>query len=385
MRLKVNLLDKPARFLLPECQVEKILELSAEDFSALVSQPNKAYAFIAENEKAMEKAGGLFHCILALGEGQDDGVLIEADGCAFVRSGAYLSGARTLLTAAVKQAADQIVKEGTENTDNGEWFYYFDALHEETGLVVREDNGVGGMIVDELNRRPEVDVVEMNHEGFSPVFFPEYCRHLRQDEVTPAFRPLDILRLLEEFRMRHEHKSEPGDWAVRMCQAIVAGEAGFHDRNQWTRLLRQEPPALFSFQWDRGSFADNAAAWCRENGCNFRYAADGVELEVDGEWRAVDYRFNHARHTEVFPRPELAEERLGRAQLEDDGGTESWENRQQRLINELLNYLGEHHDGSELYRMLHGDMEMTHEEIESLGFDLSHCYGEQPGMSGPEL
>lgn len=33
---------------------------------------------------------------------------------------------------------------------------------------------------------------------------------------------LALLSQLEEFRKRHESKSEPSDWAIRMCQAIVA-------------------------------------------------------------------------------------------------------------------------------------------------------------------
>lgn len=49
---------------------------------------------------------------------------------------------------------------------------------------------------------------------------------------------LALLSQLEEFRKRHESKSEPSDWAIRMCQAIVAHSLGFTDRNQWTDLLK---------------------------------------------------------------------------------------------------------------------------------------------------
>ena len=38
---------------------------------------------------------------------------------------------------------------------------------------------------------------------------------------------LALLSQLEEFRKRHESKSEPSDWAIRMCQAIVAHSLGF--------------------------------------------------------------------------------------------------------------------------------------------------------------
>lgn len=45
----------------------------------------------------------------------------------------------------------------------------------------------------------------------------------------------------------------------------------------------------------------------------------------------------------------------------------------QRLVNEVLNYLGEHHDQSQLYDMLHEDIGMTDEEIDFLGFDLPYA------------
>lgn len=59
--------------------------------------------------------------------------------------------------------------------------------------------------------------------------------------------------------------------------------------------------------------------------------------------------------------------------------------RQDRLINEIMNYMGEHSDSDELYRIFHGDLGMTHEEIESLGFDLSDCYKEGPSLERQRL
>lgn len=55
------------------------------------------------------------------------------------------------------------------------------------------------------------------------------------DGNTPPI--LDILTKLEEFRINHENDPTPIDWAVRMCEAIVAHAGGFEDRNQWTPLI----------------------------------------------------------------------------------------------------------------------------------------------------
>lgn len=48
--------------------------------------------------------------------------------------------------------------------------------------------------------------------------------------------------------------------------------------------------------------------------------------------------------------------------------------REQQLLNMLFGYLGEHYDSSELYKILHHDLGMTHSDIELLGFDLKDCY-----------
>lgn len=46
------------------------------------------------------------------------------------------------------------------------------------------------------------------------------------------------------------------------------------------------------------------------------------------------------------------------------------------LVDIVLNYLGDHHDSSELYKMFHEDMELSNEEIEFLGFDLPQLYND---------
>ena len=48
--------------------------------------------------------------------------------------------------------------------------------------------------------------------------------------------------------------------------------------------------------------------------------------------------------------------------------------REQDLLDRLLGYVGEYFDGSQLYDILHNTLEMSHEDMEGLGFDLSDCY-----------
>jgi len=52
----------------------------------------------------------------------------------------------------------------------------------------------------------------------------------------------------------------------------------------------------------------------------------------------------------------------------------------EKLVNLVLDYLNDHHDSSELYEMLHNGMELSHEEISDLGFELPAC--EEPEIGG---
>jgi hypothetical protein len=52
---------------------------------------------------------------------------------------------------------------------------------------------------------------------------------------------LEILRDMEEFRKKHENQPTPPDWAIRVCQAIVAKSVGIPDRATWEAMLDANP------------------------------------------------------------------------------------------------------------------------------------------------
>lgn len=149
----------------------------------------------------------------------------------------------------IRQAAEQIVREGVENTSEGSWCFYFDELYEQTGLVVKEGNGLGEMLLEALRQRPEIADVEMTGECFDAVYYLDFCKNL-----SSSAQP-------------EEHPSRS---------------------------------------------------------------------------------------------PDL-------------------------LVNKLLDYLAEHDGSEELYQMLHGDLGFTNAEIDALGFDLSHRFEDEPGMTQPQL
>jgi hypothetical protein len=94
IKFKATLEHKPSEFNLQDCLADKVVELSASEFDDLVKRPLVDRAWIAENREIMYHGEDGYHCLLALGEGYSDGVLIEAEGYNYPRKAAYVPGAR---------------------------------------------------------------------------------------------------------------------------------------------------------------------------------------------------------------------------------------------------------------------------------------------------
>ena len=53
---------------------------------------------------------------------------------------------------------------------------------------------------------------------------------------------------------------------------------------------------------------------------------------------------------------------------------------QRELMEAIIGYMGERYDSAELYGILHDTLEMSDQEIRSLGFDLPQCREPDVGM-----
>lgn len=79
------------------CVIDKVIELSKEDYIQFSNHLLDEQDFIKENSGCMyEETNGKNHCILVLGEDMDDGILVQAEGCSYARYIALLPNARML-------------------------------------------------------------------------------------------------------------------------------------------------------------------------------------------------------------------------------------------------------------------------------------------------
>lgn len=208
MILQAYLERKPNGYPPPRCQVEKLVELPGETFDAFLGAPLQDWDFLKENQEAMYSEHQMTHCLLVLGKDRHDGLLVDAEGYGYAKYASFLFGARDIVNAEIQQAAERIIREGAENTSEGRWCFYYDELYEQTGLVVTPDNGLGGMLLEALQRRPEVAQAEMTAECFDAVYYLDYCKNLSAQPEEPSLTREQIGLKCLDFLAEHDGSEE---------------------------------------------------------------------------------------------------------------------------------------------------------------------------------
>ncbi|MCL2532096.1 MAG: DUF6329 domain-containing protein [Oscillospiraceae bacterium] len=105
MELNAIFHRKQPEFEPQRCVVAKIVELCSADFQEFRSGMMHDWDFIAENIPLMGfDENGTRHCMLVLGEGCDDGILVDSQGYDYARYASFVPGARELLLMAQQMA-----------------------------------------------------------------------------------------------------------------------------------------------------------------------------------------------------------------------------------------------------------------------------------------
>ena len=97
MMVQAYLRERAADLESKTCSIEKVIELSANDFKHFRQAPLKDYDFISENKADLHCAQGIWQCLLILGTDCEDGILVDPEGFDFALYTAFLPSARRLL------------------------------------------------------------------------------------------------------------------------------------------------------------------------------------------------------------------------------------------------------------------------------------------------
>lgn len=140
-----------------ECKIEAVVELSDTQFITFRHHMLDDYDFIRAHVDLMYRdRNGLDHCLLVLGEGYEEGVLVDSQGSAYARYSSLLPNARTFLQKNIQTMAEELIKEGTAQTSNGKWIVSFEEVSQHFDCTVTPTNGIGQMLITELEARDDV-------------------------------------------------------------------------------------------------------------------------------------------------------------------------------------------------------------------------------------
>ena len=99
MIINAELHCKADEFEPKRCEIIKIIELPRHEFMSFMENPTKYSDLITENKNLMREKNGVNQCLLALCEGSEDGILLQAEGYDYARYSTFLPNARQIANA----------------------------------------------------------------------------------------------------------------------------------------------------------------------------------------------------------------------------------------------------------------------------------------------
>lgn len=175
------------------CIIEDIVELDGTAYAQFRSNLLQDYDFIGDRKDLMRKNDSGWHCLLVLGKGQNDGVLVESEGYSYARYSAYLPEARDFVNAQIKRLADYVVSEGTEHSEDGSWSNSYEEFLYHFDTTVTPDNGIGQLLREELQERAEVAECIMAEDCIEMTYHMEYCEQCQQGGIAGAMSLLSVI------------------------------------------------------------------------------------------------------------------------------------------------------------------------------------------------
>lgn len=147
-----------------ECRIEKLVQIPDKQYQYFKTHLMEDQYFIKENQDAMylehiEGSRYLSHCLLVMGELSEDGVLIRSEGSDYARYAAYQPHIRSYMSEQLHMVTDRILYGEFGKQEDGSWIIGWDEIKEHFDITVSKTNGIGQMLVDELERRDEVSEI----------------------------------------------------------------------------------------------------------------------------------------------------------------------------------------------------------------------------------
>lgn len=172
------------------CTVDDVIDLPIPEYLSLMEDLMQEKKYFLDRQKGNPWQGQNKRCLLVLGIGREDGILVDTQGSPYPMMTAFIPNARTIMQSHINQLADYAVNEGTGHSEDTKWETSYEELYNHFGANLTAENGNCKMLVKELQRRKEIDELTVTKDGIEVVYKPEYCKNLQEGERQIATRKL---------------------------------------------------------------------------------------------------------------------------------------------------------------------------------------------------
>lgn len=142
---------KAAEIEAERCSIDDVVELTSGEFSYFSGHLLEDYVFIEDRIDQMCVDGeGTYHCILILGEGANDGILVNSEGSSYARYSALMPNARSFVNDQAQSMAEEIIRLGAAATDSGKFVVSREELADHFNMDFSLDSTIGKMVEEKL-------------------------------------------------------------------------------------------------------------------------------------------------------------------------------------------------------------------------------------------
>lgn len=203
MKINVPFRRKDTEIETSPCVVEKTVELSADWFDHFSQNLLNDYDFILENTDCMyQDQNGVSHCLLVLGKGLDDGILVESEGSSYARYSAFVPNARQILKQEqryepilqdycdrMQTAMNEIVRTAPSRQQNG----MLRILLSDFSSIPGEYPLDAAMLCEMLSGQPEFDTAELFEDEIVMQMNPKYLPTEKKEYRSLSQERADIM------------------------------------------------------------------------------------------------------------------------------------------------------------------------------------------------
>ena len=244
-----HLLRKEPYLHTDRCRIEAVVELNLSAFYDFCNHLYENQEFIKEHSDLMyQDKEGVSHCLLVLGEGVADGVLVESEGSMYARYSALLPNARDFMQKQIQAMVEEIICQGAAQTDSSKWIISFEEISQHFDCTITPTNGLGQMLIREMEARNDVanlvvaeDLTEMSYylehapasatatEKMTTLFGLMGC-NLEDIHIVDADEEHDLATIVElnQDTLTEEGKAEWADVLNAKVTRIFDGCYGTH-------------------------------------------------------------------------------------------------------------------------------------------------------------